>query len=135
MAICYWQWPNDWCCISGLQESFWSCWSSNILIKIWNIWHKNEALKWFKTYLSQKRQQAYVNNHKSDIRHVLYGVPQGFILESLLFLLFIHDLPLYVNNWNTDLYTDDTNLYDIQNSEDALESLNTWYKSNGMLLD
>ena len=101
---------------------------------------KDEALQWFKT---QRRQQVYVNKSKSDSGQVSYGVPQGSILGPLLFLLFINDLPLYVHNVNTDLYADDTTLYDIQNSvEDieknlqiALDSLNTWCKCNGMLLN
>ena len=50
----------------------------------------------------------YFNNSKSDIGQILYGVPQGSILGPLLFRLFINDLPLYVNNVNTDLYADDT---------------------------
>ena len=37
---------------------------------------KDEALQWFKTYLTQRRQQVYVYNHTSDIVQVLYGVPQ-----------------------------------------------------------
>ena len=57
-------------------------------------------------------------------------------------LFFINDLPLYVNNANTDLYADDTTLYGIQNSVKdienkiliALDSLNTWCKCNGILL-
>ena len=28
---------------------------------------RDEALQWFKTYLTQRRQQVYVNNSKSDI--------------------------------------------------------------------
>ena len=59
------------------------------------------------------------------------------------FFFFINDLPLYVNNIKTDLYANDTTLYDIQNSvEDienilqiGLDSLNTWCKCNGMLLN
>ena len=54
-----------------------------------------------------------------------------------------NDLPLYVHNVNTDLYADDTTLYAIQNSVEyiennlqiALESLKTWFKCNGMLLN
>ena len=51
-------------------------------------------------------------------------------------ILFINDLPLYVNNVNADLYVDDTTLHDIQNSvkdiennlQIASDSLNTWCK-------
>ena len=38
---------------------------------------KDKVLQWLKTYVSQRRQQVYVNNSKSDIGQVLYGVPQG----------------------------------------------------------
>ena len=46
---------------------------------------KDEALQWFKTYLTQRRQQVYVNNSKSDIGQVFYGVPQGSILALFYF--------------------------------------------------
>ena len=104
---------------------------------------KDEALQWFKTYLTQRRKQVYVNNNTSDIGQVLCAVPQGSIFGPLLCIIFINDLPLYVYNAITDLYADDTTLYDIQNSvEDiennlqiALDSLNTWCKCDGMLLN
>ena len=83
---------------------------------------KDEALRWLKTYLTQRRQQIYVNNSKSDFGQVFYGVPQGSILGPLLFLLFINDLPQYVHNVNTDLYADDTTLYDIQNLAEDIEN-------------
>ena len=83
---------------------------------------KDEAQQWFKTYLAQRRQQVYVNNSKSDIGQVSYGVPQGSILSPILFLLFINDLPLHVHNVNTDLYADATTLYDIQNSVEDSEN-------------
>ena len=60
-----------------------------------------------------------------------------------MFLLFINDLPLYTNNVFTDLYADDTTLYDIQDSmeqiennlQSALNSLQIWCRSNGMVLN
>ena len=104
---------------------------------------KNEALMWFNSYLSYRQQQVSVNNSRSDLEPVSCGVPQGSILGPLLFLLFINDLPLYIANVSTDMYADDTTLYDIQNSKDlieqslqiALTQLCIWCRNNGMLLN
>ena len=62
---------------------------------------------------------------------------------QLLFLLFINDLSLYMNNVSADLHAHDTTVYDIQNSieqiennlQAALSSLHIWCKSNGTSLN
>ena len=104
---------------------------------------KDDALSWFDTYLTNRKQQVSINNCQSDFQQISYGVPQGSILGPLLFLLFINDLPLYTNNVFTDLYADDTTVYDIQDSMEQIESnlqsalngLQIWCKSNGMILN
>ena len=104
---------------------------------------KNETLLWFKSYLSQRQQQVSINNTKSSFRPISCGVPQGSTLGPLLFLLFINDLPLYTNNVLTDMYADDTTLYFIHKSLEAIErnlqialnELNIWCKNNGMVLN
>ena len=104
---------------------------------------KDEALQWFNTYLTNRKQQVKINNSKSDFKHISCGVPQGSILGPLLFLLFINDLPLYTNNVFTDLYADDTTLYDVQDSmeqiennlQTALNNLHIWCRGNGMILN
>ena len=102
-----------------------------------------EALTWFNTYLTQRKQQVSINDSKSNFETVSCGVPQGSILGPLLFLLFINDLPLYVDNVFADLYADDTTLYDIQSSMEQIEEnlqlslnkLHVWCRNNGMVLN
>ena len=104
---------------------------------------KENTLSWFKSYLSQRQQQVSIDNTKSRFRPITCGVPQGSILGPLLFLLFINDLPLYTSNVSTDMYADDTTLYDVQTSQDtieknlqiALNELHKWCKNNGVVLN
>ncbi|MES9905404.1 MAG: reverse transcriptase family protein [Sedimenticola sp.] len=109
-------------------------------LKIYKL--SENALKWFNTYLKNRKQKVKIGNSMSEDKTVLCGVPQGSILGPLLFLMFINDLPLYTNV-STDLYADDTTLYNINKSKDEIErnlqnglnSLDLWCKNNGMLLN
>ena len=73
----------------------------------------DSCLSWFESYLCHRKQRVSLNNNLSSTSEVIHGVPQGSILGPLLFLIFINDLPLYLqNNTSTiDLYADDTTIY------------------------
>ena len=53
---------------------------------------QSENLKWFKSYLSNRKQFIVYDDFKTEVKIVKCGVPQGSILGPLLFLIFVNGL-------------------------------------------
>ena len=115
-----------------------------LLLKKLKYYKISEAtISWFSSYLLGRKQKVFVNNSSSESENIICGVPQGSILGPLLFLIFINDLPLYIDNVLTDLYADDTTFYFIDTSQACIEQqlqtalfkLSEWCKENGMLIN
>jgi hypothetical protein len=71
---------------------------------------RNKSLDWFKSYLHNRKPFCVVNNATSYTKKVSCGVPQGSNLGSLLFLLYVNDLPNCMDNSHAAMYADDTNI-------------------------
>ena len=81
-----------------------------ILKKLTKYGVDQDALKWFKSYLTNRMQRCNVNNHLSSASPLNCGVPQGSIIGPLLFLIYINDLPNCLNVGTPRMYADDTNV-------------------------
>ena len=67
----------------------------------------NHTIGWFKSYLSSRLFRVYLEKCYSDPSSITCGVPQGFILGPLLFLIYVNDMSQAVKS-NLFLYADDS---------------------------
>ena len=101
------------------------------------------TLRWFSSYLSDRRQKCCVNGHLSEERFLTCGVPQGSIIGPLLFLVYINDLPSCLQNSHPRMYADATsitipgeNSHELQTTmQGELSALNLWLKVNKLSLN
>ena len=68
------------------------------------------VLKIIASYLSNHKQYVKVNNSVSETVPVTSGVPQGSLLGSLLFIIYVNDLPKQMNECKAFGYADDFKL-------------------------
>ena len=103
------------------------------------------ALKLVNSYLSNRKQRVKINNKYSSWSEILFGVPQGSILGSLLFNIFICDMFYFLEGYDIyDIYfleanyADDSTLYNadknvesvVNNLEHSSSILFKWLNDN-----
>ena len=92
-----------------------------LLIKLEHYGIRDSMLKWFQSYLFDRKQFVTFNGVSSELLVNTCGVPQGSVLGPLLFLLYINDLPNISKILNFYLFADDINIYYVSNSLNELE--------------
>ena len=87
------------------------------------------ALRWFKSFLSDRHQTINISGTLSHIspQHLPFGVPQGSVLGPVLFSLYTTSLSQVIANRNLShhLYADDTQVYISLSQSNGQESLST----------
>ena len=84
---------------------------NNLLEKLKAYGIQSENLKWFKSYLSNRKQFISYNHSKTEMKTVKCGVPQGSILGPLFLLIFVNDLNNSTKVLDSVLFADNTNLF------------------------
>ena len=120
--------------------------SHTILIgKVKHYGKSDVALKLMKSYLEDRKQYVQFDTCTSDMKSIRNIVPQGSILGSLLFLIYINDFPNSSKVFNFLMYADGTTLFccleDItsDNKElvlnNELQRVHSWLKASRLSLN
>ncbi len=95
---------------SGFSKSFDSVPHERLLSKLAAYGITDKRADWIRTFLTNRRQRVIVENGKSEWANVISGIPQGSLLGSTLFVIFINDLPDVVTS-TVQIFAADTNIY------------------------
>ena len=85
-----------------------------LLIKIQQYGVYSTPLRWISSYLSNREPYVSWNRVQSTSLNLNIGVPQGLILDPLLFIIYINDIVNSSKVLSFVLFDDDTTVY-VQN--------------------
>ena len=98
---------------------------------------------WFKSFLSNRKQFVSVNGYNSDLIPVDSGVPEGFVLGQVLFLIYMNNLYKTIQYCKVHHFANDTNLFHTSKSVKNLnrlvnrdmKHLDNWLNANKISLN
>jgi hypothetical protein len=94
-----------------------------LIKKIENYGITNPILSWIQDFLTRLNQQVSINGETSNRKEDISGIPQGSVLEPILFVIYINDLP-EAEESEAYLFADDTKIFRV---------INMWHLIKGLL--
>ena len=115
--------------IFDISKAFDKVWHEGLLYKLKSIGISGELYNLLENYLSDRFQRVILNGQFSWWKLILAGFHQGSILGSLLFLIYINDLPNELKS-NAKSFAGDTSLFTLVKDKNESKSIH----NNDLLL-
>jgi hypothetical protein len=92
----------------------------------------NKTINWVRNFLTDRKQKVSVNGAESISHDVTSGIPQCSVLGTILFVIYINDMPDHVDS-EAYLFADNTKVYkeiktqtDTTSLQKDLDNLQEW---------
>lgn len=102
-----------------LKRAFETIDRERMIRKLQNCGIDGIELKWFESYLTNRKQYTKYKNESSETLEIPIGLPQGTQLSVFLFLIYINDIVNLAENGKIVLFADDTVLMVVDDSIDS----------------
>ena len=123
------------------QKAFDKVPNQRLILKLKSHGMGNIIINWIKQWLTDRRQMVVMGGEVSSWKLVLSGVPQGSVVEPILFVVYINDLEEGVT-CRILTFADDTKLFrkakeigDKHKIQDDIDKLVKWSEKWQMLFN
>ncbi|NQY31272.1 MAG: RNA-directed DNA polymerase, partial [Flavobacteriaceae bacterium] len=109
-----------------ISKAYDTVWKDGLKFRLYTLGIRGRMLLWITDFLENRKGQVKVNDSVSNLKPLEYGVPQGSVLSTILFILYIDGVHKVIKHCNLSIFADDIALWVTeQNYSIAINKINS----------